>query len=87
MVPELAESAGREGSKGQAATHGRSPEEPTTSQWGWVPEGPNTGGLVEGLSKEPLDTTTDLVLPSWQKARFLLSAEVGPERPLTPRHS
>lgn len=44
-----------------------------------MPEGPNTGGLVEGLSKEPLDTTTDLALPSWQKATFLLSAEVGPE--------
>ena len=51
-----------------------------------VPEGLNTGGLAEGLSKEPLDPTDDLILPSWQKTRFLLSAEVGPERPLTPGH-
>ena len=52
-----------------------------------VPEGLNTAGLAGSLSKEPLDPTDYLILPSWQKTRFLLSAKVGPERPLTPGHS
>lgn len=49
--------------------------------------GPNTGRLAESLSQEPLDPITDLILPSWQKARFLRSAKDGPERYLAPRHS
>lgn len=72
--------AGREGSKGQAAMHGRSPEEPTASQWGWVPEGPNTGGLAEGLSKEPLFSHPG------RRPDFCFLPRLD-QRPLTPRHS
>lgn len=58
-----------------------------------VPEGLKTGGPVESLSEESLDPPQPpiayLILPLWQKGRYLLSAWVGPERTfiLKYRHS